>query len=204
MSTIGQQANAEWRIDLMQKRIERGLLVVDRDYFQTLRRFCDACEARTVLEIGIGPEGNSAKIFASSMSKRLPAKVISIDIDTERPRPQERAEVERTGVEWQVIHGDSLKVVVDEPIDLLYVDGDHIYEYALGDFLRFAPLVRPGGYILMDDYPSFEGVAQAVAELERVGWYGLFLPYDLKNNGHVIYRKPGDIAPWVTDRNADG
>lgn len=201
MNTLTEQAGQQYRYEMLKPRVERGMAAVDHDYFQTLRRFADACQARTVLEIGIGPEGNSGKIFASSLCRRLPAKIISLDIDTERPRPQDRAEVERTGVEWQVIHGNSLEAVVDDEIDLFYVDGNHDYEYALGDFERFIDLVKPGGYILMDDYPAFHGVAEAVAELERRGWYGLYLPYSLEN-GHVIWRKPGDIAPWVTDRNA--
>lgn len=200
---IREQQGQEYRTSMLKKRLDAGLMNVDRAYFSTLQRFCEAAEARTVLEIGVGPEGNSAKIFAAAMRQRLPAKIISLDIDPERPRPQDRREVESHGVEWQVIHGNSLEAVVDDKVDLLYVDGNHDYEYAIGDFFRFLPQVRPGGYILMDDYPSFEGVAEAVAELEELGWYGLYLPYSL-DNGHVIYRQPGDIAPWVTDRNRNG
>lgn len=39
----------------------------------------------------------------------------------------------------------------NRPIDFMYVDGDHIYESARRDFFLYAPLVRPGGLIVMDD-----------------------------------------------------
>jgi cephalosporin hydroxylase len=37
------------------------------------------------------------------------------------------------------------------PIDFLYVDGNHLYDAARRDFFIYAPLVRPGGLIVMDD-----------------------------------------------------
>ena len=193
----------EWRAAVAGRRIERGVMAIDRDYLNTLRRFTDAADAQTVLEIGIGPESKSALTFAGAM---MGGHVISIDIDPNRPRPQDRQAMAHMGAKWTVVIGDSQKVYVEleDEIDLLYVDGDHTYEYALGDFLRFEPYVRPGGYILVDDYPSFMGVVEAVAELERRGWKGLFLPYDMENNGHIIYRKPGFIAPWVKDSNSEG
>lgn len=196
------RSDLDWRVDRALTRIDDGVVPTEMYYFQTLRRFCDAAQARTVLEIGIGPESMSARTFASSMVHRLPARIYSIDIEPDRPRDIDRVAVHDLGVEWMVAHGSSLEVPVpDIEIDLLYVDGNHDYEYALGDFERFEPLVRPGGYILVDDYPAFVGVAEAIAELERRGWHGLFLPYDNDNNGHVIYRKPGAMAPWVTDNN---
>lgn len=198
---VGAEKHIAWRLAQNTSRMGGGTHQTDYRYFETLRRYCDTATAQDVLEIGIGPEAHSGRTFAQSMSHRLPARLVSVDIDPLRPRPEDERAVMATGVEWTVHIGDSLKANVEGMFDLLYIDGDHGYEYALGDFLRYEPHVRPGGYILVDDYPAFEGVCQAVTELERMGWYGLYLPYDTDYSGHVIYRKPGVMAPWVTDRN---
>lgn len=39
----------------------------------------------------------------------------------------------------------------DEPIDLLFLDGDHAYESILRDYQDWAPKLRPGGLLLMHD-----------------------------------------------------
>jgi predicted O-methyltransferase YrrM len=45
--------------------------------------------------------------------------------------------------------------VFNQPIDLLFIDGDHSIEGCAGDFLLYAPHVRAGGYILLHDiYPD--------------------------------------------------
>jgi predicted O-methyltransferase YrrM len=39
----------------------------------------------------------------------------------------------------------------DQPIDLLFIDGDHSYGGVHADFAMYAPLVRPGGLIALHD-----------------------------------------------------
>jgi predicted O-methyltransferase YrrM len=41
--------------------------------------------------------------------------------------------------------------LIDKPIDLLFVDGDHSENGVRDDFLLYAPLVRPGGLIAFHD-----------------------------------------------------
>jgi predicted O-methyltransferase YrrM len=38
-----------------------------------------------------------------------------------------------------------------EPLDLLFIDGDHEYEAVKSDFTNYGPLVRPGGLIVLHD-----------------------------------------------------
>jgi hypothetical protein len=38
-----------------------------------------------------------------------------------------------------------------EPLDLLFVDGDHSYEGVKQDVVDYAPLVRPGGIVALHD-----------------------------------------------------
>jgi hypothetical protein len=56
------------------------------------------------------------------------------------------------------------------PIDLLFIDGDHRYEYVKQDIELFVPHVMEGGYILFHDYAEKlkkpkAGVKKAVDEL---------------------------------------
>lgn len=39
-----------------------------------------------------------------------------------------------------------------DKIDLLFIDGDHRYEYVMNDFEKYFPLITSGGLIVFDDY----------------------------------------------------
>lgn len=59
-------------------------------------------------------------------------------------------------------------------IDLLIIDGDHSYEGVKFDFDNYFPFVKPGGYVVLDDYNAKEwpGVQQFVDEdLPKVSGY---------------------------------
>lgn len=49
-----------------------------------------------------------------------------------------------------------------EPIDLLWIDGDHSYEGCLADLENFFPHLKPGGWVGLHDYLNPCGVATAV------------------------------------------
>ena len=46
-------------------------------------------------------------------------------------------------------------------IDVLHIDGNHDYEYVSQDIILYLPLVRKGGYIIMDD-TKWAGVDKAI------------------------------------------
>jgi predicted O-methyltransferase YrrM len=59
-----------------------------------------------------------------------------------------------------VIHGDShapetpgqvQKILGNQLLDLLFIDGDHTYEGVSQDYMMYSPLVRPGGMIVFHD-----------------------------------------------------
>lgn len=56
-----------------------------------------------------------------------------------------------------------------EPIDLLFLDGDHSYDAVRRDFADWAPKIRPGGYLVMHDvvHEVHEGPRRVVDELVR-------------------------------------
>ena len=60
------------------------------------------------------------------------------------------------------------------PCELVFVDGDHTYEGARADYLRWREFLAPGGQLLFHDAVDtggygnvYPGVARAVAEIER-------------------------------------
>jgi predicted O-methyltransferase YrrM len=63
-----------------------------------------------------------------------------------------------------------------EPLELLFIDGDHSYEGAKADYERWRAFVRPGGHLLFHDAVDtggygnvYPGVAELVGEIERGG-----------------------------------
>lgn len=84
--------------------------------------------------------------------------------------------------------------VKDEEFDLVYIDGGHRYEEVAADLRMYAPLVRTGGYLVVDDagffqpgtlfFKGFEPVSRAVREMDEAVWVNLL------NVGHNrIFRK---------------
>lgn len=72
------------------------------------------------------------------------------------------------------IRGNSQSVVLpeEERYDVVFIDGDHSYEGCRSDVQRFAPLVREGGCLILDDHISYTGVTRVVGELLTSGeWY---------------------------------
>jgi len=48
-----------------------------------------------------------------------------------------------------------------ESVDVLHIDGNHDYEYVSKDITLYLPLVKPSGYIIMDDV-KWNGVSTAI------------------------------------------
>ena len=71
------------------------------------------------------------------------------------------------------VRGNSQSVVLpEEEYDVVFIDGDHSYEGCRSDVQRFAPLVREGGCLILDDHISYTGVTKVVGELLTSGeWY---------------------------------
>ena len=59
-------------------------------------------------------------------------------------------------------------VVLMPPVDFVYIDGNHYYEYVKRDIEMYWPKVKPGGYLMGHDYSSRgnlpENVVRAVDE----------------------------------------
>ena len=149
-------------------------------------------DTNTILEIGLG---ESSRVFANALGLvgKLQPHLCSVEINSVNITPPVRTVIESFGVGWTVVIGDSLKVPLDQlppMVDLLYIDGDHGGEHAIGDYRKFSPLVRAGGLIVYDDYPIFPGPAAAVATLTAEGVVGSKLTYNTGDgNSFYVIRK---------------
>lgn len=70
-------------------------------------------------------------------------------------------------VKWlQMMSDEAASYFVDEALDMVYIDGNHSYEYVKEDLLLWWPKVREGGILSGHDYVNRDrfGVVDAVDE----------------------------------------
>jgi hypothetical protein len=71
---------------------------------------------------------------------------------------------------------DVVKQVADKTFDLVYIDGDHSYKVCKEDLDNYAVLIKPNGYLIMDDaanlipgtkfFKGIEEVSRATEEID--------------------------------------
>lgn len=166
----------------------------NRRYAAVLWLFADCIAAKTILEIGVGPTAVSGCTFIHNMAQRGGGHLVSVDIDTTRPLPVYRELASQYGVGWTVIHGDSLKAEIPlahNSVDLLYIDGDHDAAHAKGDLERYLPYLRPGGYLLIDDFPPQKGIGEGRIAIDAMVPGMIHLAHDAPHgNGRLVWQRP--------------
>lgn len=67
---------------------------------------------------------------------------------------------------------DAVDDYADGSLDWVHIDGDHSFDAAVQDIIRWAPKVREGGLVLVHDYCSFgmSGVIKAVDAYTHCHW----------------------------------
>lgn len=92
------------------------------------------------------------------------------------------------GLPVSILSGDSTeiyRILCNECADLVFIDGDHRYEWVKKDVLNYGRKLRRGGVICGHDYGVIDQVAQAVDEVlgkEHVRAAGyIFFCTDLSN-----------------------
>jgi len=103
---------------------------------------------------------------------------------SERPR----------SVVWTQTYGDSLEVPIPaapESVDLLYIDGNHDAEHAAGDLRKFIGVLRPGGYLVIDDFPPQKGIGEGRISIDAQLPYSIHFAHDVPDrNGRLIWQRP--------------
>ena len=165
-------------------QLSHGVASLQLDEAALLYRLARDVETGPVAEIGRF-KGGSTVIFASALREGAELWSYDLHVALRADMPGERLDAElddalaRLGVRHKVhlLVGDSRTVdPPPEPLELLFVDGDHSYEGAKADFDRWGAFVRPGGHLLFHDAVDtggygnvYPGVARAVSEV-GAGW----------------------------------
>lgn len=102
--------------------------------------------AKVVLETGTR-WGNSTRILASALAK-TGGKLWTMDIDLPT---NNWPSVYPPACPTTFLHGSSLYLPWNQPIDLLFLDGDHTYAVVVRELEQFHPFMKPGGMILLHD-----------------------------------------------------
>jgi predicted O-methyltransferase YrrM len=125
-----------------------------------------------VLEIGTD---NGGTLYLLAWASAPDARLLSVDIrDYPRRRRWLYRSLGRRGQRVEVHCGDSRLTATrtaveryfrEEPLDLLFIDGDHAYESVRRDYELYAPFVRAGGIIAFHDI--VEGPESSVGGVPR-------------------------------------
>jgi predicted O-methyltransferase YrrM len=123
-----------------------------------------AADRRTAVEIGVY-EGSSALVLVRSLPASAVLHLVDPFVDSRglasgwrgsawaSERVVGRAVRARGGptVRWHIERSQELGRRWTEPVDLVFIDGDHAEESCRADWELFSPWVRPGGVVLFHD-----------------------------------------------------
>lgn len=78
-----------------------------------------------------------------------------------------RRSIQRAGLAdvHTFIHGDSACMEFPEPLDVLFIDGEHTYQALALDYGQHRGMVKPGGVVLFHDTVSYPEVGQFCREI---------------------------------------
>lgn len=161
-------------------QLNHGVASLQIDEAALLYRLARDVERGPVAEIGRF-KGGSTFIFASALPEGAELWSYDFHVALRPDMPGERLDAElRAALERYGLDGKVRLLVADsrtadpppEPLELLFVDGDHSYEGAKADFERWGAFVRPGGHLLFHDavdsggYGNFyPGIARLMTEI---------------------------------------
>jgi hypothetical protein len=154
-----------------------------------------------VVEIGSFCGGSTAFLAEAMRLKAKPRSVFSVDPFMGAPVWFPRGymhstfdefsrNMETLGLSAQVVpmRGESAAIAAiwpALPIDLLFIDGDHSLLGVISDFEKWAPKVRGGGLILIDDVDHIQEVEKFTAILSSLTGISVLETID----GIAVYRK---------------
>ena len=162
-----------------------------------------------IVEIG-SYQGGSACFLGAGVKRRGVGKLTCIDPHLGGPTWLGMAPAQRTlaiflaGTKFCGLSdwidsrvGDSVAVAAvwpSEPVDTVFIDGDHSFSGALKDFECWGPKIRPGGYIMIDDaddpcLPELLEMINFVRTLNSVEYLGTV-------DGIAVFRKR-DVTGWA-------
>ena len=165
-------------------QLNHGVASLQFDEAALLYHLARDVQQGPVAEIGRF-KGGSTFIFATALPEGVELWSYDFHVALRPDMPGERLDEElRAALDRYDLARKVRLLVADsrtaepppEPLELLFVDGDHSYEGAKADLERWGAFVRPGGHLLLHDgvdsggYGNhYPGVARAVSEIGP-GW----------------------------------
>jgi cephalosporin hydroxylase len=145
--------------------VDRPILMAQvRSEIVELGKILQASPPRLSLEIGTNYGGTLLMLCTLSPPG---AQIISVDLPRGRfggGYPLRKIPIfrrfPRSGQRLHLVRADShatetkrrvLRILAGEPLDYLFLDGDHTYDGVRRDFEMYAPLVRSGGIVVFHD-----------------------------------------------------
>jgi predicted O-methyltransferase YrrM len=150
--------------------VDRPILMAQvRSEIVELGKILQAAAPKRSFEIGTNYGGTLLLLCAISPPE---AKIISVDLPSgqfgggypRRKTPLFR-KFPRAGQQLHLIRADShaqetkervMRILDGEPLDYLFLDGDHTYAGVQRDFEMYAPLVRSGGIVAFHDIVTYK------------------------------------------------
>ena len=135
---------------------------------------------KNIVEIGVAT-GASSMVWQKFLAPD--GKLIGVDINLNDPsqglygKMEEVKERFKDDKRVSFIIGDSRatetlikarELLNNEPIDFLYIDGEHSYQGAKEDYRMYSPLVRSGGIIAFHDATRNSNVRRAIEDVVEV------------------------------------
>lgn len=138
------------------------------------------CEKNTVIEIGIY-RGTTTRAFSTQFTK-----VYSLDVMEKTITNLEQFDL--TNVDAMIRDENTINLFEDGSIDVVYVDGDHLYDSVVCDLNEFTKKIKKGGYLSGHDYgANNSGVREAC--LEFFGREPDKLTHSITSNGKNFFYK---------------
>ena len=155
-------------------------LVFGRDasnpYYDFLFRLVEQYKPRLVVELGTCTGGSTGYLAAGCPETR----VISVDM-LQHPETVKRLSVFANVELWTYNTNDrKLREALEKEvaIDILFIDTEHTYGQTSTEFDMYAPLVQPGGLILLDDIKMngmnrfWDHLEMSKLSLDHLHWSG--------------------------------
>lgn len=144
------------------------------NHYHILYDICDSLEhSFSYLEIGAFAGGSASLV--SSHPKAM--SVVSIDIGHPISKNIAISNVNKfknSSCIYEYIEGDSTDpMIVDlskkhQNVNILFIDGNHKYDYVLRDFKNYKDLVSKSGYIIFDDYMDSKHSPEVKLSVDKI------------------------------------
>ena len=154
---------------------------LNKDYYDPIASVVRELLPPRGLEIGFGEYGISARAYLENCNGVLTS------IDKHDWLGYGAKWEEEFGDRLNLIYGDSKEVPVEGKFNYIYIDGDHSYEGAKADLIKYTKMLADFGVLIVDDYEVNYGAV--TIEKTYGGYEFLTRPFGVKEATDEILGK---------------